>query len=192
MNKKKIYIEAGAHDGVFQSRSLQFKDNDEYFGLLIEPHFDTYQQCCHNRQNERCKIYNCALVSFSYKDENIKLGIHSSYTAMNSTIKAPNEKYIDTVDVKARTLQSILDENDISFVEYFFLDAEGYEREILNGIDFKKISFNNIEVECHYPFLGLTQKDEIDQYISFFEKNNYKLFDKILGDGLPKLIFVPN
>lgn len=192
MNEKKIYIEAGAHDGIFQSRSLQFKGNNEYFGLLIEPHFETYQQCISNRADEFCKIYNSALVSFDFDHSEIQLGIHSSYTAMNSVVKPSTEEYTQTVNVEAKTLQSILDENNISVVENFYLDVEGYEKNVLEGIDFNKTKFHNIELECHYPFIGLTMEEEIDMYVSFFNKLNYKLSEKIIGDGLPKLIFIPN
>ena len=192
MNNKKIYIEAGAHDGIFQSRSLQFKGNNEYFGLLIEPHFETYQQCVKNRADNLCKIYNAALVSFDFNHSEIQLGIHSSYTAMNSIIKPSAENYPQTVNVKAKTLQSILDENNISIVENFYLDVEGYEKNVLDGVDFNKTKFNNIELECHYPFLGLTMEEEIDMYMCYFNKLNYKLHEKIIGDGLPKLIFTPN
>jgi FkbM family methyltransferase len=192
MNNKKIYIEAGAHDGVFQSRSLQFKGNDEYFGLLIEPHFETYQQCVNNRADGFCKIYNAALVSFEFNSPEIQLGIHSAYSAMNSIVKPSSEKYVNTVNVEARTLQSILDENNISIVDNFYLDVEGYEKNVLDGIDFTKTKFNNIEIECHYPFLNITQDEEIKMYTLFFNSLNYKLSEKILNNGLPKLIFIPN
>jgi len=192
MNKKKIYIEAGAHDGIFQSRSLQFKGNDEYFGLLIEPHFETFQQCVNNRADGLCRIYNAALVSFDFDSPEIQLGIHSQYSAMNSIVKPNSEKYVDTVVVEAKTLQSILDENDISIVDNFYLDVEGYEKNVLNGIDFNKTKFNNIEVECHYPFLNITQEEEIEMHVSFFNSLDYKLSEKILDCGLPKLIFIPN
>lgn len=192
MNNKKIYIEAGAHDGIFQSRSIQFKNNSEYFGLLIEPHFETYNQCVSNRGNGFCKIYNAALVSFDFKSTEIQLGIHSIYTAMNSIVKPSNQDYIDTINVPARTLQSILDENNISIVENFYLDVEGYEKNVLNGIDFSRVKFNHIELECHYPFLNITLDEEIDMYISYFNNLNYKLSEKIIGDGLPKLIFISN
>jgi FkbM family methyltransferase len=192
MNKKKIYIEAGAHDGIFQSRSLQFKGNDEYFGLLIEPHFETFQQCVNNRADGLCRIYNAALVSFDFEFDKIELGIHSVYSAMNSIVKPSSEHYNQIVNVPARTLQSILDENSILTVDNFFLDVEGYEKNVLDGIDFNKTKFNNIELECHYPFLGLTVDEEIDMYISYFNNLNYQLSEKIIGDGLPKLIFIPN
>jgi FkbM family methyltransferase len=149
MALNKIYIEAGANDGIFQSRSLQFKEDANYFGLLIEPHFETYQHCVLNRSGDNSKIYNAALVSFDFGFDKIELGIHSSYTAMNSILKPHGEIYNSTVSVPARTLQSILDENNISIVENFFLDVEGYEKNVLDGIDFNKTRFNNIEIECH-------------------------------------------
>jgi FkbM family methyltransferase len=192
MKNKKIYIEAGANDGIFQSRSLHLQNNHEYFGLLIEPHLETYNQCVINRDNGYAKIYNAALVSFNFQSPTIDLGIHCDYTAMNSIVKPPEESYPQTVSVPARTLQSILNENDIDLVEYFYLDVEGYEKNVLEGIDFNKTKFNFIELECHYPFIGLTEDEEINMYISFFDKIGYKLSEKIFGDGLPKLIFEPN
>jgi FkbM family methyltransferase len=144
---------------------LQFKGNDEYFGLLIEPHFETFQQCVNNRADGLCRIYNAALVSFDFDSPEIQLGIHSQYSAMNSIVKPSSEKYVDTVNVEARTLQSILDENDISIVDNFYLDVEGYEKNVLNGIDFNKTKFNNIEVECHYPFLNITQEEELSRVV---------------------------
>lgn len=192
MKNKKVYIEAGAHDGLFQSRSLQFKSNDEYFGILIEPHYETYIKCVKNRESESCKIYNAALVSFDFPSSEIELGIHSAYTSMNSTVKPKTENFCSTISVPARTLQSILDENSISTIENFYLDVEGYEQNVLNGINFNKTKFNYIELECHYPFINLTQEEEIKMHISFFDKLKYKLSQKILNEGLPKLIFTPN
>ena len=106
-------------------------------GILIEPYIETYKQCCVNREGGLCKVYNSALVPFDYKSNKINLELHPC-TAMNSIIKAPSENYIQTIEVEARTLQSILDENNISVVEFMYLDAEGYETQILHGIDFKK------------------------------------------------------
>jgi len=179
----KVYIEAGANDGIFQSRTLSLKDKD--FGILIEPHLETYNKCCENRQNYLCKVYNCALVSFDYNFDTIDLGLHE-HTAMNSILY----KNLNTVSVKARTLQSILDENNISIVENFFLDTEGYENEILKGIDFNKTKFKNIEIECHASIIGITVEEEINTHITFLNDFGYKLIKILLNDGNPKLILI--
>lgn len=188
---KKIYIEAGANDGVFQSRSLSFKDNEEYFGILIEPHKPTFDLCVTHRANDRTQIFNCALVPFTHKEEFVNLFRHNA-SAMNSIISHEREQYIGGEPVPARTLQSILDELNISEVEFFFLDVEGFEFEVLQGVDLSKTKFKELEVESHYPFLGLSFEEDKQRFVDFFTKNNYNLAEVIHGDGLPKLIFRPN
>jgi FkbM family methyltransferase len=133
MNKK-IYFEAGAHDGHFQSRTLQFKDNPNYFGILIEPSPDSYLACCHNRKNDNTLIYNCALVSNTYNSDTIKLYPSSLSSAMNITQESDldykNYPHFSTqgADIPARTVQSILDENKITEIENMYLDVEGAEK----------------------------------------------------------------
>jgi len=65
----KTYIEAGANDGLFQSRTLNFKDNPEWRGILIEADETEYNSCIHHRSNERTNIIHAALVSREYKQE---------------------------------------------------------------------------------------------------------------------------
>jgi hypothetical protein len=36
----KVYIEAGANNGIFQSRSLGHVNDEEYFRILIEAHYN--------------------------------------------------------------------------------------------------------------------------------------------------------
>ena len=189
MKNKKIYIEAGAHDGYFQSRSLQFKDNPEYFGILIEPSPDTFLHCLLSRGNDLCKVYNYALVSNDFIGNEITMGVHQIYSAMNSIVKPESESFPNSITVKARTLQSILDELDISLVEHLFLDAEGYEFEIINGIDFDKTSFSNIEIECHYNFLNISYEEEVEKHETFLKNKGYILKNILTDDGHPKLIF---
>jgi len=67
------------------------------------------------------------------------------------------------VSVKARTLQSIIDESGFNKIDFLSLDVEGYELEVLKGIDLtkKQISFMLIEI---YE----KDKKEIFDYLSFF------------------------
>lgn len=189
MKPNHIYIEAGANNGVFQSRSIHLKEDPQYFGILIEPSKEVFDECVINRKNERTLIYNAALVSKEYKEPTIELQIHSMYHLMNSINKSINQSYNNSTRVPARTLQSILDENDIKEVEYLYLDVEGYENEVLNGIDFNKTKFKNLEIECHAEFIGMTQEDEIKMHTEHLGKYSYTLNGKITDSGSLKLIF---
>lgn len=189
MNNKKIYIEAGANDGIFQSRSL-FLDNDENFlGILIEPITSVYKQCTINRP--KCLSYNCALVDFDFPSSTIDINIHNMYSAMNTLVMSVHQKYSDKITVPARTLDSILDENQITHIDSFFLDVEGYELNVLKGIDFTKRYFNMIEVECHYTLLDIDKNQEVEGHQRYLAQFGYVLTDTNNNDGNLKLVFTP-
>lgn len=186
MNKK-IYIEAGANDGIFQSRSINLESNNLYLGIMIEPIISVFRSCIKNRPN--CLHYNCALVDFNYPNQDIEINLHNLHSAMATITKAIDQQYVGTMRVPARTLDSILEENNITNIEYFFLDVEGYELNVLKGINFDKRHFNYIEIECHYTLLGIKKEDEIESHVNFLKLYNYVLTDTIENQGNIKLIF---
>lgn len=76
------------------------------------------------------------------------------------------------VSVPARTLTSVLEEAGISEpIEFFSLDVEGYELEVLKGLDISKYRPKYILVEV--PNLK-----EINDYM---EQNQYRLVERITG-----------
>lgn len=186
MNKK-IYIEAGANDGFFQSRSIHLENNAEYLGILIEPVQSCFLQCQKNRPN--CLHYYCALVDFSYTDQDIEIHLHQQYNAMSTIIKSDKENYNNSIRVPAKTLDSILEENNITKIEYLFLDVEGYELNVLKGINFDKRHFASIEIECHYPLLNITKETEVWQHTQYLNQRGYHLSEQNNDDGHLKLIF---
>lgn len=184
----KFYIEAGANDGIFQSRSLNLVNNNEYFGILIEPLPDMYNQCCYNR-SKNSKIYNCALVDFEHKEPTVDIYIHNMFSAMATIKKAASEKYVNKIKVPARTLDSILEELDVTNIDYFYLDVEGYEYNVLKGINFNKRFFNYIEIECHFTLTGIPMDEEITMHNNLLSFYGYKMTDQNMSDGNLKLIF---
>lgn len=81
---KKIYVEAGALNGICGSRSLSLSNDINYFGILVEPTPSSYAECVTNRKNEHTAIYNCALVSFDYKDAVIEMLNSTTHPGMNT------------------------------------------------------------------------------------------------------------
>ena len=65
------------------------------------------------------------------------------------------------ITVPARTLTSVLKEADISLIDFFSLDVEGYEQIVLEGLDFALFRPTYILIE----FLDHDKKKEVEKYI---------------------------
>jgi len=194
-NRKKVYVEAGAVDGIFDSRTLHLKDKEDYFGILIEPNPIAFKELIKNRSGQNTKHYNVALVSNLYKQNTIKFRRHFKEACSSISLCRENfrtdqwDKFEEEIEVKALPLQTILDENKISEIDMLFLDTEGYEEEILNGIDHTKTKINNAEIEIH----GTKWPEHLENGKQIFipimkERYNLELVDIIMA-GCPKLVF---
>jgi hypothetical protein len=69
--------------------------------------------------------------------------------------------------VKIRSLQSILDECGISHINLFSLDTEGYELNILKGIDFSRTTFDYLLIEIY--------THQYDEIVSFLLQKGFEL-----------------
>lgn len=190
----KTYIEAGANDGVFQSCTLPLELAGEWSGILIEPNPDCFDACINNRSTVTNRFYNCALVSSDHKEDYITLYKHAGHSAMSGVIKRDDTDYAEEYKVPCRTLQSILDELNITFVDILYLDVEGFELSVLRGINFFRTLFKKIEVEIHSKSVTrfLENNSEKQSIIDFMSEANYNCVDVIIpGNANEKLIFRP-
>ncbi len=189
----KVYIEAGANDGIFQSRSLEHS-NEEYFGILIEALPAVAEQCHKNRQGTNCVVVNSALVPFNYPNKTVEINLHKQHTAMATLRDLDKDEYPNTITVNACTLTDILNTLNINKVDIFYLDVEGYELEVLKGIDFDKIHIDNIELEAHYNLKGVdnTKEEEIKKHVDYLTPLGYN--HKIVSEQgqHDKIIFTKN
>lgn len=189
----KIYIEAGANDGIFQSNTLSLENTNEWRGILIEPNKVIFDQCVANRSSTSNWFYNCALVPFNHADESISLFLNDNHSAMAGVKKRTDTSYSNECKVSARTLQSILNELNITVIDKMFLDVEGYELEVLKGICFKTTCFNEIEVEVHSESANFYQNNnsEKQEILDFMVQHNYLCTSEInISNANTKLIFI--
>jgi len=159
-----FFIEAGAHDGVTQSNTKLLEENYGWTGILIEPSENTYSLLCLNRPRSIC--INCALGSFE-EDNTYVYGDFDG--RLMSSVNGLRSGRTLMVEIKMRSLQSILDEFGVRHVNLFSLDTEGYELNILKGIDFKKTTFDYLLIET-YP-------SEQDEIVSLLSGNGYDMVE---------------
>jgi FkbM family methyltransferase len=177
------FIEIGGNDGISQSNTYFYEKSLGWNGILIEPS-EKFEKLRLNRDVPGNHLYNDACCSFSDKGKNIEF-IYSNLMTIAENIKGDIDdidKFIESSRQhmggqdnykfikKGRPLSDILDESSApTDIDFFSLDTEGMEGEVLKGIDFSTYSFKFILVECR----------DIDKLTNVLSTHNYSCIDKI-------------
>lgn len=140
-----FFIEAGANDGVNQSNTFFLERCFGWKGVLVEAIPAAYEKCRIHRAG--CHVINKALVSRDFSESHVKLHFANLMSVVDGAMEA-QEDYIKlglecqslpetyAVDVPAATLSDVLRScRPHPPIDFMSLDVEGYELEVLNGID---------------------------------------------------------
>lgn len=162
--RDKVFIEVGAFDGVIQSNTKLLEEFYGWTGILVEPSPVLYKRLVNNRPRSQC--FQCALGS---PEQNGSYLFGNFDGSLMSSMDGNREHRPATERVLMRTLQSILDETNIKHVNFFSLDVEGYELNVLKGIDFNQTSFDYILIEIYHSFY--------QDIIEFMKLKGYELVE---------------
>ena len=166
--KNGFFIECGANDGVDQSNTWYYEKYLGWNGILIEPLKKQFIELRKNRNNKNF-FFNVALSS---SDSVRSLNIIEK----NLISRIVDESNSDTnsISVNSMTLTRILNEISApSLIDFFSLDVEGYEYEIIKGIDFNKYNFKFFLIETSYELVA-----------SYLNNKNYYLLKKLSNHDL--------
>ena len=185
-NKKNLFfVDIGANDGVTWSNSLELERKLNWQGIAIEPHPTMFKQLISNRQ---CKALNIAISNeeneldfFSIEgswEANMLSGLLNSYSEKHKDrVMEEYKRYNGTasvIKVKTHRLQNILDENNVSKIDYLSIDTEGSEIPILESIDFTKTNITLISAEVNYD------REPLDTLLGQY---GYKFINKVACDA---------
>jgi FkbM family methyltransferase len=159
--EKGFFVECGAATG----ENTIILENCGWTGLLIEPS-DKLSEWC-RKYRSSCIIENCALVSSDYKSETIDaygkfVGTHEKYTGEleNISISSVPNQISNLSNIPSYTFETLSDKHNINHVDVFFLDVEGWELEILKGINFEKVNITYFVVEVNTNVYSLQEMDD--------------------------------
>ena len=170
MNKKEgFFIELGANDGLFQSNTAFFEKEMGWSGILIEPSVKGYKECKQNRPNSICLNYAC--VSNDYSEDYVKGDFKDNDPMASVNGVRCRAKRNKLVNVKATTMEKILDEHCHTNIDFLSLDTEGYELNILKGMNLKKYRPNFMLIEIY-------EKD-YTRIVDYLKENHYTLHSNL-------------
>jgi len=173
--KNGFFIEVGANDGRSQSNTYYLEYKKHWSGVLIEAIPQLYEKCKNNRP--RAYVYNYALVSPDYSKPTLLLHYANLMSAGENAMSTDQlQNHINeglaiqggiktyTIEVPVATLESILDKTPPSVIDFFSLDVEGAELDILKGLNLKR----------YRPKFILIEVRDYNQITNFMQENGYE------------------
>ena len=174
--KNGFYIECGANDGVNQSNTWYFEKVLNWRGVLIEPNKTSFKNLKNNRSSKNI-FRNVALVSEDFKNKNEEIYLSEN----NLESKLTNIANPFSQKVATETLNNILKELNVNKINFFSLDVEGYEEEVLKGlnlnifdIDYILIETNNFDkINFILRNYNYTLQEKLSFHDYLFKKNKF-------------------
>lgn len=195
-----FFIEMGAMDGVKYSNTLHLEKYKNWKGVLVEPSISNYKKCKKNRPasnvyNFLCSsfknsgteklFYDIGAMSFS-KVDNADLNYEEHLNAARKILSkdALDEKQYP---IKCIAITELLQKSDApKLINFFSLDVEGAELEVLNGLDFDKYLIQYLLIESRdnkktikflkdYDYVLIEEPEETNLLFSHASFNSEKI-----------------
>ena len=189
VHRHKFFIEAGAFDGVTGSNTLRFELQDDWTGLLVEPHPVSYD-AARSLQRNAWTIQTC----FSL-DKYPKIIQFDSYESGGAVINEDiGERPCDIFGFPGGVPQSkILTMQCVPFysiiaalgnpkIDFFSLDIDGVDLQVLKTIPWELVDISVLMIET--GALGDVFPGDFDMLISYLDVKGYILYKRLSIDDI--------
>lgn len=152
-----FFLEIGASDGVELSNTLALERYLGWKGICVEANPELYRKL---RKNRKCNVVN-ALVSLK-SGRNMPFQMDGMFSGVLNTKGGMIRNKGETITIKSTTLDELLRKCDApKIIDYFGLDVEGHEHEIIEGLSSDNYMFRFITVEHNKPHQGSELRDNL-------------------------------
>lgn len=172
--RKGFFVEAGGYDGESGSNSLFFELERDWNGILIEAMPDVFKTLV--GKNRRCHAINACIVGD--KPRIVKFRIFGMLSGRDSQMDTAHKKRIKSesknekpviVFVPCFSLKTILKAMKVDQIDYFSLDVEGGEFDVLKNLPLNDIDITTFTIEYNGA------KDKATTMTNYLKEFGYKL-----------------
>lgn len=172
-----FFLEIGANDPIEINNSYYFELHG-WDGLAFEPVVSLAQKWKDLRKAE------CINIALGDQETEIEFIEDGALSGIRKTSKYESELSDKKYIVQQRKLTNVLRERDITNVDVMFVDVEGFEMNVLKGIDFDALNISVICIENNEDS-DLKADMDLRKYII---SRGYKLIGRLTIDD----VFVKN
>ena len=167
VNHKGVCIDVGANEPIRGSNTYYFEQKG-WKVYSIEPNPYCVQRLKEHRQN----VFNLAISNENQNEvtftictlNNGEQGAISSLTIDEKLLQAHQiySPKLEEIKVEVKTLNTFIEENGITEIDFISIDTEGTELDVLKGFDIEKYAPKLFIIENNY------NEPEIEEYLSTF------------------------
>ena len=216
-----VYLEMGALDGIKFSNTFVLRHALDWKGILIESNPESYQRLVRNRPNELAVVHAAVCDANHQQTVHYYAGHKKAINGIwEFTSPAYRDKWWkgvslqhDTIPIQCQPLSTILQETTRKLqqqqprpqqqhddatvaihIDYFSLDVEGAELEVLRSIDWSRVTFGTIMVEG----LWTDKEEDKPNAVAADNNNNNNNNNNNKNDAIHQLLqqhgyrFLPN
>jgi FkbM family methyltransferase len=143
-----IYLEMGALDGSTFSNSRLYEYCAGWDGILVEAQPNNVKKLYENRPCAVIIPEGVCSASTDGSPSTISMSTHEG-TAFDLSTREFSEN-VEGVDVLCRPLSVMLEEYDVTRINFFSLDVEGSELKVLETFDFEQVRIDVLMVETDF------------------------------------------
>jgi FkbM family methyltransferase len=181
-----IYVEVGAGNGVEFSNTLFFEKSLGWGGVLVEPLPQFKQVLATLRSPETNYVASCAAGSdqgsatFSVNLEKWAQSHRTDIATeeLHLQLRSGNPEHNELISVQVELLSQILEDAEVTYIDLMFVDVEGGELEVLEGMNWD-IPVHVIVMECTEVVCDITQR-RVHQARQILQDQGF-IFHKVVG-----------
>jgi FkbM family methyltransferase len=168
-----FFLQIGANDGISHDPIHAFVTANRIAGIVIEPLPDVFDKLCETYSNHpQVRKLNIAIHQeldhvTLYRPNPDSNGNMSGISSLNKDRHALTSKRtgiqaddIVSVEVEARSFARLMEEEQVGHLDLLQIDTEGYDMEILAGLDLEQHRPSIIHFE-HSIYSGVPARDEL-------------------------------